>query len=228
MKSNSKYIAPRLFGLTERIAFKVRSSIYNGMDLLLKPREHWKVLDVGVTNDNSFDSNFFEKKYPYKNKITAVGLEDASFLEKKYKGLKFFKANALNLPFEDNYFDLAFCSAVIEHVGSYSNQIQCVKELSRVSDFCLITTPNKSFPLEFHTLTFFLHWLPPRLFRYFLRLTGRKFFSYEANLNLLNQIEIERIFDKLKVNYMPNHIKFLGMKTNLVYIISKNNLNNLN
>ncbi len=226
MNNKSKYIAPGLFGLRERIAFKVRSSIYKKMELLLKPRKSWSVLDVGVTNDNSFDSNFFEKIYPYKNKITAVGLEDASFLEKKYKGLKFFKANALNLPFEDNYFDLAFCSAVIEHVGCYSNQIQCVKELSRVSNLCLITTPNKSFPLEFHTLTLFIHWLPPRIFRYFLRLTGRKFFSYEENLNLLNQFEIESIFDKLKINYISNHFKFLGLRTNLVYIISKKNLNN--
>ena len=36
-------------------------------------------------------------------------------------------------------------------------------------------------------------------------------------MNLLNQIEIERIFDKLKVNYMPNHIKFRYKLTLFIY-----------
>jgi len=68
-------------------------------------------------------------------------------------------ADALDLPFEDNSFDLVFSNAVIEHVGNESNQLQFVREHQRVGINWIMTTPNKYFPVESHTQTLFRHFL---------------------------------------------------------------------
>jgi len=178
-------------------------------------------LDVGVTADKTADSNFFEKLYPNPEKIIAVGLEDATFLEDDYPGLQFVKADACQLPFNDNSFDLAFCSAVIEHVGSRQRQAKLIHELVRVSQIAVITTPNRYFPVEFHTLTPFIHWLHPQIFRAFLRLTGRNFFSRECNLNLLTNREITDILKGSGIAFSTHHHKLGGMTSNLIFYMSQ-------
>jgi hypothetical protein len=221
MKAESQYIAPRLAGLGPKVAWKVRMDIYNKMMSRLKPTQNWKVLDVGVTSDRTPDSNFFERLYPYPNQIVAVGLEDASFLEQDYPGLRFILADARELPFEDNAFDLAFCSAVIEHVGPRPAQKKLLSELSRVSRTAVVTTPNRFFPLEFHTLTPFLHWLPERVFRSFLRRTGRHFFSLEENLNLLSDVDMEKLLSECELLYDKHPQRLWGLISNLVYELRK-------
>ena len=221
MKTISKYIAPRLLGLGEIIAMRVRKKIYKRVIEIIQPNEDMNVLDIGVTCDRSLDSNFFEFLYPFKEKITAVGLEDASYLENEYPGLKFQIADACNLPFNANQFDLAFCSAVIEHVGSISFQEKLIAESTRVAKQVVITTPNRYFPIEFHTLTPFIHWLDPKIFRFFLRITYRNYFAKEKNLNLLSSKDLESILVKRNLSYIKSNQKILGMESNLVYIINK-------
>ncbi|MCS5691596.1 methyltransferase domain-containing protein [Cyanobium sp. FGCU-6] len=221
MKTESHYIAPRLAGLGPRLAWKVRQDLYNEMIERLHPTQEWSILDAGVTSDRTLDSNFFERLYPFPNQITAVGLEDASFLEHEYPGLKFVLADACELPFEDNAFHLAFCSAVIEHVGSRTRQRKLLQELTRVSRIAVVTTPNRFFPLEFHTITPLLHWLPARFFRGFLRLTGREFFAREANLNLLDEKTIEKMLVSSGISFAKHPYFLLGIKSNLVYYTHK-------
>jgi len=213
------YIAPRLGGFGPWLRWKVRVAIFNQLMHYYTPTSNWRVLDVGVTSDLTADSNFFERLYPYPASITAVGLEDASHLENDFPGLIFIKADGRNLPFLDKSFDLAFCSAVIEHVGSQPQQIQLLVELIRVSDRVVVTTPNRYFPLEFHTITPFLHWLPPKIFRAFLRLTGRSFFASEANLNLLSEREFDQMLGKISVRYIKKPRYLWGIMSNLVYYI---------
>jgi hypothetical protein len=220
MKPQSQYIAPRLAGFGPKLAWKVRSEIYSNLIKKLRPNPEWRVLDAGVTSDRTADSNFFERLYPYPQSLIAIGLEDASFLEKQYPGIKFILADVRKIPFEDNSFDLAFCSAVIEHVGSRQEQCKLLQELARVSKIAVITTPNRFFPIEFHTLTPFLHWLPVKFFRHFLTLTGREFFAAEKNLNLLSESDIDAMLRQCNLAGEKNHHYLLGLKSNLVYYIS--------
>ncbi|MEB3334684.1 MAG: class I SAM-dependent methyltransferase [Cyanobacteriota bacterium] len=221
MKAESEYIAPRLGGFGPKLAWKVRREIYRRFIERLQPQANWLVLDVGVTSDRTPDSNFFEKLYPYSPSLTAVGLEDASFLEQEHPGLKFIKADACQLPFETNSFDLAFCSAVIEHVGSRQRQQNLIRELTRVSRIAIVTTPNRYFPLEFHTLTPLLHWLKPSIFRRFLALTGRSFFADEKNLHLLSEDDMDMIVKDERLACEKHHHRLLGLTSNLVYYLSK-------
>ena len=69
-------------------------------------------------------------------------------------------ADGRDLPFADGEFDVAFSNAVVEHVGGRDEQRRFVHELCRVAGRVFLTTPNRLFPLEVHTLVPFVHWLP--------------------------------------------------------------------
>jgi SAM-dependent methyltransferase len=182
------------------------------------PTPEMTVLDVGVTSDLREDSNFFEKLYPYPQNITAVGVEDAAFLEQEFPGLTYVRADGLSLPFADKSFDLVVSFAVIEHVGSREQQTAFVRELMRVGKTCCITTPNRWYPVEFHSILPLVHWLPPLWFRRILKLLGKKFWAEEKNLNILSQQEIlEMIPPHLQV--YQKHFKLLGWVSNLVFYI---------
>lgn len=153
------------------------------------------IVDVGATSDRSYDhSNYLEAWYPHKQRITAVGIDDASFLEEVYPGVRFRRADGRALPFGDCTFDFAHSSAVIEHVGSRSDQSRLLAELWRVCRKGLfVTTPNRWFPVEFHSVLPFVHWLPPRAFRAILRTLGHDMLAQEAHLNLLSRGDLLRV-----------------------------------
>lgn len=173
--------------LVELFSTHVRKQMFRSLMSASNPTVRTNVLDVGVTSNTRSDSNFFEAAYTFPEKITAVGLEDASFLEREYPGLKYITADALNLPFKDKSFDLAVSWAVIEHIGSRDRQRAFVSELSRVSKAFFITTPNRWYPVEFHTVLPLLHWLPACQFRAALKLMRMPFYATEETLNLLDE-----------------------------------------
>lgn len=70
----------------------------------------------------------------------------------------FVRADGCNLPLPDGYTDMVLANAVIEHVGSLSDQARFVAEQTRVGKSWVITTPNRWFPIESHTSVIFLHW----------------------------------------------------------------------
>jgi ubiquinone/menaquinone biosynthesis C-methylase UbiE len=152
------------------------------------------VLDIGVTSDRSYAaSNYLEAWYPHKHMVTATGIDDASFLCSQYPGLQFVRADGLRLPFRDQSFDVVHSSAVLEHVGSFARQCAFVAECCRVARRAVfITTPNRWFPIEFHTVLPLVHWLPKATFRALMRRNGRSFFAEEANLNLMSAPELHR------------------------------------
>jgi Methyltransferase domain len=152
------------------------------------------ILDVGATSERTYEaSNYLEAWYPHKDKVTALGLDDASFLPALYPGMRFVQADALALPFADAAFDIVHAAAVIEHVGAFERQCGLLRECCRVTRRAVfVTTPNRWFPIEFHTVLPVVHWLPKPLFRSLMRRTGRGFFAQEANLNLMTARELGR------------------------------------
>ena len=64
-----------------RLSCRARASIYEFFMRSLAPAPEDTILDIGATCDQRYrESNFFERLYPYKNRITCVGAEDASHL----------------------------------------------------------------------------------------------------------------------------------------------------
>jgi hypothetical protein len=123
------------------------------------------VVDVGVTNapfGGGSTDNFFEALYPWPERITGVGHTELDAFAAAFPAVRAVRADGRDLPFADGEFDLGFSNAVVEHVaGGREGQRRFVHELCRVSRRVFVTTPNRWFPLEVHTLRPFVHWLPP-------------------------------------------------------------------
>ena len=109
--------------------------------------------------------NFFEERYPWPERITALGLHDGSGFRERYPGIRVRAGRrAARFHSTDGEFDIVFSNAVIEHVGGRERQRRFVSEALRVGRSVFVTTPNRRFPLEVHTLLPLVHWLPtPRL-----------------------------------------------------------------
>ena len=215
---SSEYIGPKLGGFATKLSWYARQKMFNSLIALATPNADTTVLDVGVTSDRREDCNFFEKLYPYPHQITAVGMEDAAFLEEEYPGLKYVRSDGLTLPFPDKSFDLVVSFAVIEHVGSRTQQKAFVAELCRVGKTCCITTPNRWYPVEFHTAVPLIHWLPPSWFRALLKLLGQHFFAKEENLNLLSEKEIFKMLPA-DSEVSTRHFRLLGLISNLLFYV---------
>jgi hypothetical protein len=194
VQPNAQYNVAKAGSLPVRIAAHQRRRMFSRFMLDTAVADAERVLDVGVTSDRTYEaSNYLEAWYPYKHMVTAVGIDDASFLCRQYPGMRFVMADGLRLPFRDQAFDVVHSSAVIEHVGSLARQCAFVAECCRVARRAVfITTPNRWFPVEFHTVLPLVHWLPKEVFRTLMRYTGRGFFAEERNLNLMTAGALSR------------------------------------
>ena len=135
----------------------------------IRPTAETRVLDVGVDEIGFGDSggesgcrthNFFEELYPWRSRITGVGLHDGAGFRGRYPEIEYVQGDGCALPFPDASFDVCFSNAVIEHVGGADRQRAFVCEAVRVSRRVFLTTPNRWFPVELHTRLPFVHWLP--------------------------------------------------------------------
>src|SRR5438034_10316892 len=105
-----------LAAIRSHYGFKARRRMFELFMRRFSPTAGDKVLDLGVTPDDSLpESNFFEQLYPFRQNLTAASIEDAAQIEQRFPGVTFVRIEAEGLPFPDNHFDLLFCSAVVEH-----------------------------------------------------------------------------------------------------------------
>jgi len=179
------------------------------------------VLDVGVTSDRSYvSSNYLEAWFPRKDRITAAGIDDASFLEHLHPGVRFVRASGLALPFADQSFDIVHSSAVLEHVGGAPNRRRYVRECARVARKAVfLTTPNRWFPVEFHTVLPLVHWLPRPMFRALMRRTGHAFFAEESNLDLLSRRDLADCAAGIEgFEFQISSVALLGWPSNLLLV----------
>jgi SAM-dependent methyltransferase len=157
--------------MLERLA--ARASLWNRRRKLalfmetIRPEPDTTVVDVGV-GDTPFGTepgvaathNFFEALYPWPERITAVSDVPLPNFASAFPSIRCVVASGLELPFGDDEFDVAFSNAVVEHVGGKDEQRRFVAELCRVASRVFLSTPNRRFPVETHTLVPFAHWLP--------------------------------------------------------------------
>ena len=209
---------------TDKVIVKYRLKMVSIITDYLKNEELFDVLDIGTTEDSSYESsNFLIKNLKFFKKFKSISdqkIETSFFL------------NALNKSIVDNFTDLelkeyqsdvVISNATIEHVGSLENQIKMCENIIKLSKkYFIILTPNRYHPIDFHSKLPLIHWLPKKIHRYILSLLGMRFLSDEKNLNLLSSNDLDFIMKKLnQKNYEIKSINFLFFKSNLLLFSKK-------
>jgi len=170
---------------------------------VIRPTAETTVLDVGFSDrEYSPNDNFLEKNYAWPENITALGVDAPVEFPRRYPSIQAVQYDGGDFPFPDKAFDVCWSNAVIEHVGTHADrrgsQVRFVQEATRVAKTSFITTPNKWFPIEVHTRTPFLHWLPKRWFDAYLRMRDNEWatgdymdlLSFQAFRAVLRQADI--------------------------------------
>ena len=220
---SAQYTVTRSRSIPDRIAARMRRVMFERFLSATKVTAEESILDVGATADQELEaSNYLEAWYPHKDKVTACGIDDARFLEQRYPGMRFVQADGRNLPFDDGHFDVVHSSAVLEHVGSREQQAKFISELVRVARRAVfMTTPNRWYPVEFHSVLPLVHWLPAPMFRKILSGIGHQELSKEEHLNLLSAGDIRAIGKTLGLDFDVGAVRLLGWPSNLLVTIRK-------
>ncbi len=194
-----------------------QQALYERFEQLFPPRKTLRIINIGVNaNLSEAHQYFLESRYPYLESVVGCGLESAEHYERFFPTATYCQVQRdAALPFEDGEFDIAFCSAVIEHVGSRGNQRRFLADTLRVAKSAFVTTPNRWYPVELHTLVPFLHYLPTRMYRRLYQTMGFDFFSREENLNLLDESALAKLVPRGRAFKIHTH-KFLGLPSNLL------------
>lgn len=152
------------------------------------------VLDVGGTPS-------FWRKVGVTPKLTILNVGDApSGCEFRYV-----RGSACKLPFPDKSFDIVFSNSMIEHLGSWDNQVLAAQEMERVGKGLWVQTPSRSFPIEPHFLTPFVHWLPAQIMKKVLpytlagllwKLSKHNADALAKEIRLLSKSEVHLLFPR--------------------------------
>lgn len=114
-----------------------------------------KVLDVGGTEYFWKNVNFI----PESN--TSIVLLNLYKIDVTLPWISSVVGNGMDLSrYDDGEFDLVFSNSVIEHLGTWENQLKMASEIRRVGKHYFVQTPNRYFPVEPHFLFPFFHFLP--------------------------------------------------------------------
>lgn len=227
MKLNKTYWnkIPLLDGIFLRFLKHNREKIHN---IFLKKTNYnnkKSLLDVGTSADKNESHNVILQKTKNNKNIYCLSNQklDIAFLNKYPQIKKSIVGDGRNIKLKSHIFDIVYSSATLEHVGNFKDQIKFIKECLRVSkNFVFITTPNRYYPIDFHTKIPLIHWLPKKIHRKVLNMVGLKFYAKEENLNLLSISDIKKILYKLEINnYQIIKKKFLFFTSNIILVIRK-------
>ena len=183
-----------------RISAKAREANYRLFQNVMRPGAETTILDVGVSDEITVESNMLEQRHPHRERIVCASLGDGAGIVAAYPGIHHSRIEAAKpLPFRDGEFDIAYSNAVLEHVGCADKQRAFIHELCRVSRRVFLAVPNRLFPVEHHTALPLVHWLPVRLFRGLMARTRWQHWSREENLNHVTPGALRAMFPMSRV-----------------------------
>jgi len=184
-------VAPN--SVAERLLVAARDRIYRDFMARMRPAAADRILDVGVSDVINDGANVLERSYPHQNAITACGLGDGRAFRTAFPAVNYVRiAPNTQLPFEDSSFAVATANAVLEHVGSFEQQGEFVRELCRVARRVFISVPNRFFPVEHHTALPLAHY-GDASFRLACRMSGKSDWADEKNLILMTRKRLWRL-----------------------------------
>jgi hypothetical protein len=153
------------------------------------------LLDVG--GNSGIDSEWMPLHQAFRE-VTVANL-DPSPDQHPLPHVRRIVADGCCLPFADSSFDWVFSNAVLEHVGGAEQQRKFAAEISRVATYgYFVTTPNKFFPIEPHTLLPLYQFLPERWQRKLVRISPYYVHVYEK-IRLLGSRDLRDLFPGARI-----------------------------
>jgi hypothetical protein len=154
------------------------------------------LLDVG--GGTGIDSEFMPL-YRTFDEVTVVNLTAPPSDLNSLPNVKYEVADGCCLPYESKSFDWVFSNAVLEHVGTEDRQRRFAGEIRRVAR-CgyFVTTPNKRFPIEPHSLLPFYQYLSESWQRRVVHLSPYYLENYEE-IRLLCAGQVRELFPEAQV-----------------------------
>jgi ubiquinone/menaquinone biosynthesis C-methylase UbiE len=145
---------------------------------------------------------YFSSKYP-NMKFFCVDINDDLVALAKSYHFNAYKSNVLNLPFDDNTFDIVHCSHVIEHLR-YPEVVEAIHELFRVckKDGCvIIRTPLRVNHRFYNDIDHIRPYPPDSIINYFTNPQQQKVGIYTIE-------EVKRWFTRVYFEFDPNRYPY--------------------
>ncbi|HYZ72103.1 MAG TPA: methyltransferase domain-containing protein, partial [Chthoniobacterales bacterium] len=187
---------------------------------VLDPRPGDHLLDVGGYPD-------FWKEADFEGSMTILNVHPVQSTDRRIATVV---GDGTNLTYPDRSFDIVFSNSVIEHLGTLERQERFANECARVGQQIWVQTPARSFPIEPHYLTPFIHFFPISWRRKLLRnwtvwgwMTRPSEDQIESSLGeirLLNYVEMRRLFPDCRII----RERVLGLTKSYIAVRARNDI----
>ena len=178
-----------------------------------------KLLDYGSEHGANIANYLEGLDYDPKN-VYIADIEEDSLQEgrRRYGFNPVLIGETGSLPFEDSFFDIVFCSSVIEHTTldkseiwavtdsaefkrrSWARQQAVADEITRLGRQYFVQTPSRSFPIESHTWLPMVGYLPREQFVPLLSFTNRFWIKRSTpDFNLLDGNQMRALFPDAEI-----------------------------
>lgn len=181
--------------------------------------ENTKILDLGSETGSNIHSVL--QGTPVKPENIYIADIDTSLIEKGVNAYGFVPvliSESEQLPFEDGFFDIVYCSSVIDHVTiakeqvwslysgktfkekSFNRQKVFANEIRRLGKQYFVQTPYKYFPIESHSWLPFIALLPRRVLILVLKFTNMFWVKKTSpDWHLLNRSQMSSLFGEANI-----------------------------
>ena len=209
-------ILKKLVWSASRKARQKRADIFRQS---FKLDEETKILDLGSEGGDNIHLVLSGTKV-FPQNVFIADIEEAPIKSgnERFKFQPVLLNESIELPFEDGFFDIVYCSSVIEHVTiqkekvwetvsetefckeAWENQKKLAKEIKRVGRKYFVQTPARGFPIESHTWFPFFYLLPRSIQIKTMSLTN-KFWIKQAipDFNLLDKKQMAELFPEADI-----------------------------
>ena len=181
--------------------------------------EKTKILDLGSENGTNIFNVLGDEPYQPQNiylaDIDPNAVGDGASL---YGFSPVVVDESKTLPFDDGFFDIVYCSSVIEHTtvpkaelwkwrdgkkfkdASWERQNGFANEIRRLGKQYFVQTPCKTFPIESHTWLPLVGYFPREALLPILRLSNRYWVkAADPDFNLLGPGEMKQLFPDAEI-----------------------------
>lgn len=174
-----------------------------------------KILDLGSENGSNINNILKKTKADPRNVYIAdINSESVNEGNRLFGYQAFTIDESKPLPFPNKYFDIVFCSSVIEHVTlpkediwhsfsgadfklkSFERQKKIANEIKRLGKQYFVQTPYKYYIFESHTWLPFITCFPRQLLVPFLRFSNQFWIKKTSpDWNLLSKKDMAELFE---------------------------------